>query len=124
MTIMDAISAVDKLAPNAYSQEEKIRWLWEVDSRIKTEVMDVHEGAPIRELIPYTPDTSPDTILLAPAPHDEMYLRYLQAQMDYHNAEYGRYNNAMAMFDTAFEAYAKQYTREHMPLSRGRRFLF
>lgn len=124
MTIIEAISAVDKLKPNAYSQEEKIRWLWEVDSRIKTEIMDTHEGNPAPGLIPYTPDTPLDTVLLAAAPHDEMYLRYLEAQMDYHNAEYGRYNNAMAMFDTVYDAYAKQYTRQHMPRSKGQRFLF
>ena len=53
-----------------------------------------------------------------------MYIRWLEAQIHYTNGEYNKYNNAIIMFNTQFESYESYYTRNHMPLSRGRRFLF
>lgn len=72
----------------------------------------------------YNEDTDLQTELLVPAPYDEVYLRWMEAQIDYHNGEYDKYNNAIIMFNTAFEAYAAYYNQHHMPVSRGRRFLF
>lgn len=124
MKLMEAISAVDALKPNTYSQEEKISWLSRVDGLVKGQIVDIHKGADAVTFEGYTTDTPLDTQLLVPAPYDELYLRYLEAQIDYHNAEYDRYNNAILMFSTIFDDYAKHYIRTHMPLGKGGRFLF
>ena len=72
----------------------------------------------------YNEDTDPQTELLVPAPFDELYLRFMEAQIDYQNHEYEGYNNAIMLFNTAFQAYADHYNQHHMPVSHGKRFLF
>ena len=124
MKINEAINRLDALKSNTYSQPEKIDWLSRLDSMVKKQIIDTHEGSEAVSFQGYTEDTPHDTVLLVPAPYDEVYLRWMEAQIDYHNGEYDKYNNAIIMFNTAFEAYAAYYNQHHMPVSRGRRFLF
>ena len=124
MKIIEAINGLDALKFNTYSQDDKIQWLSRLDNMVKKQIIDTHEGAESVSFGGYTADTPLDTVLLVPAPWDEVYLRWLEAQIDYHNGEYDKYNNAIIMFNTAFEAYAAYYTQNHMPVKRGRRFLF
>jgi hypothetical protein len=122
--IIDAISKLDDLKYNTYKQDDKVQWLSRLDSMVKKQVIDTHEGAEAVSFSGYTADTPTDTVLLVPAPYDEVYLRWMEAQIDYHNGEYDKYNNAIIMFNTAFEAYQKHYNSVHKPVQRGRRFLF
>ena len=181
MTIKDAITQVNELKKNTYSQSQKINWLSGLDYMVKRFVIDTHEGADKEKAITeyiqanraaheeavveymkvnevsreeaeanvefqeikykeakehieatrndiffagYDDSTDTSTELLVPAPFDEVYLRWLEAQIDYHNGEYDKYNNAIIMFNTVFEAYQAYYTRTHMPAMRGRRFRF
>lgn len=124
MKIIEAINRLDALKFNTYKQPEKIDWLSRLDSMVKKQIIDTHEGAETVTFTGYDDNTDPQTVLLVPAPHDEMYLRWMEAQIDYHNGEYDKYNNAILMFNTAFEAYAAYYNQNHMPVNRGRRFLF
>ena len=52
---------------------------------------------------------------MVPEPWDRMYISYLESQMDYANAEYGRYNNSAAMFQAEYDGFANWYNRTHMP---------
>lgn len=124
MTILEAISRVDAVKPNSYSQTEKIAWLSRIDATIKNEIIDTHEGAENIAFNGYDLDTDTNTELLVPAPYDEVYIRYLEMQIDYANNEYGKYNNSMVMYNAAYAAYEKYYNRNHMPLSKGNRFVF
>ena len=124
MKIIDAITRLDALKFNNYTQPEKIEWLSRLDSMVKKQIIDTHEGSEAVSFGGYTADTPTDTVLLVPAPYDEVYLRWMEAQIDYHNGEYDKYNNAIIMFNTAFEAYAAHYNQNHMPLQHGKRFLF
>ncbi len=51
--------------------------------------------------------------LSLPPPYDGAYLRYMEAQIDYANGEYGKYNNAMDLFNTLWQGYAAYYCRTH-----------
>ena len=124
MKIIEAIEKVDALKPNDYSREDKIGWLSTLDTTVKNEIIDTHEGAENVIFSGYNSDTSPDTELLVPTPHDVMYLRWLEAQIDYHNGEIGRYSNSMTMFNSAYSAYAREYNRKHMPLSPNTIYVF
>lgn len=124
MKIVEAITRLDALKFNTYTQSDKVEWLSRLDNMVKKHIIDTHEGAENVVFTGYDDSTDPNTELLVPAPHDEMYLRWLEAQIDYHNGEYDKYNNAIIMFNTAFEAYQSFYTRSHLPVIRGRRFLF
>ena len=124
MKVIEAINRLDALKFNTYTQEDKVEWLSRLDSMVKKQIIDNYEGAETVNFQGYTADTPMDTVLLVPSPHDEMYLRWMEAQIDYHNGEYDKYNNAIILFKAAFEDYAAYYTQTHRPVSRGRRFLF
>ena len=124
MTIAEVISKVDALKPNTYTPEDKVDWLSNLDARVKAQIIDAHEGCNIHFFYGYDSFADQDTILLVPAPYDEMYLRWLEAMIDYHNSEDERYNNAIMLFNNAYEGYKKHYTRTHMPRSRGNQFVF
>lgn len=54
--------------------------------------------------------------LLIPSPDEEIYIHWLYAQIDYRLGEIERYNIDAQMFNTRWDAAAKRYNRQHMPL--------
>ena len=116
MTIFEAISRIDAVKPNSYSQHEKVSWLSTLDGIIKTEIVDTHEGAENVTFNGYNSETALTTELLVPAPYDEVYLFWLESKIDYWNGETGKYNNSVLMYNTAYSAYEKFYNRTHMPI--------
>ena len=124
MNISQAINRLEELKFNTYKQNEKVEWLSRLDTMVKQQIIDTHDGAENVIFSGYDQNTPMDTKLLVPAPYDEMYLRWMEAQIDYHNGEMANYNNAIILFNNAFENYAAYYNREHRPVSRGKRFLF
>jgi hypothetical protein len=122
MTIMDALYRIDEVKPNSYSQAEKIKWLSSLDGVIKNEIIDTHEGGEDVVFNGYDADTDLTTELLVKAPYDDIYIRWAEMQIDYSNGEYGKYNNSMAVYNTAYTAYANYYNRTHMP--KGQKFKF
>ena len=117
MKIREAIERIDSHKHNIYTQNDKIAWLSRLDSMVKTLIIDAHEGGEAVEFTGYDDSTDLNTEMLVPAPFDEMYLRWLEARIDYSNGEYGKYNNAITMYQTAYDAYANHYRRTHMPKS-------
>lgn len=115
MTIIEAINKIDALKPNNYSQPDKIAWLSTLDGIIKKEIIDTHEGSEKVTFKGYDATTALDTVLLVPAPYDDVYVRWLEAQIDYANGEYGKYNNSITMYNAAYAEYAGYYNRKHMP---------
>ena len=124
MKIIEAIHRLDALKFNTYSQNDKVMWLSKLDLAVKRLIMDNCEGNSAEDFKGYTEDTPLDTELLVPAPFDEIYLRWLEAQIDYHNGENDRYNNSISLYNAMFEAYGNYYIKHHQPKSRGSRFLF
>ena len=118
MTLAEAIQRCDTLKPNSYTEPEKVEWLSRLDERIKIEVIDTHEGSEDIEFEKYTEDTNLfTTVLLVPSPYDELYLYWLQAQIDYNNGEINKYNNNISMFNSAYSGFTAYYNRTHKPLS-------
>ena len=115
MKIIEAINRIDSLKHNTYSNNEKVAWLSRLDSMVKRLIIDTHEGSDNVFYTNYDDETSMDLVLLVPAPFDEIYLRWLEAQIDYANGEYDKYNNSILMYQTAWDAYANYYNRNHMP---------
>ena len=115
MTIIEAINQIDALKPNGFLQEDKIRWLNTVENYIKTEIIDTHEGAENVTFTGYDMNSALDTVLIASAPYDILYLRWLEAQIDYANAELGKYNNSITMFNSAYADFRNHYNRKNMP---------
>lgn len=118
MNIIEAITHIDAVKPNGYSQDEKLRWLSNLDGIVKSEIIDTHEGGDEVAFTGYNEMTPPAQELLVPHPYDDIYIKWLEAQIDYANGEYGKYNNSITMYNTAFAAFAKHYNRTHKPISK------
>ena len=122
MTLGEAISRLDELKPNGFSRGQKIFWLSALDATFKKEIIDSHEGGGDMGFAPYDEGSADDTALLVPAPYDEVYLRYLEAQIDYSNGEYDRFNNSNAMYAAAYTAFSRAYNRSHMPIGGRKKY--
>lgn len=121
MKIIEAINRLDSLKQNTYTQADKVEWLSRLDWMVKRIILDTHEG----EEIPFTgydDTTDQKTELLIPAPHDEVYLKWMEAQIDYYNGEYDKYNNAIDTFNADFNAYQNHYNRTHMPKGKSMKY--
>lgn len=118
MTIIEAIDKTDASKPNTYEQVEKIRWLSNLEWTIKREIIDTHEGGEKIEFNGYTEDTPNETQLIVPAPYDELYIKWLEAQIDYANGEINKYNASIAMYNTYLTSFANYYNRNHMPIKK------
>ena len=107
MTPNKAIEIVDKLKPNAYTEEDKLRWINGLDGMVQRLVMQEDN------ITQYAYPDDMDRELLIPAPFDDVYTLFLEAKIDYYNREYANYNNSATMFEAQFSEYKKAYIREH-----------
>ena len=121
MTIDQAINTLDARQNNTFSRQEKIGWLSQLDGLIFSEVISTHRGEET-SFTGYTTETDPQTRLLVPAPWEDIYLHYMQAQMDYANGEMTRYANAAALYNSGLTAYKNHYNRAHMPKGQAWRY--
>ena len=126
MTIMSVITLLQSVKPHQYDDATVVRWISDVEGLLYKEIVCGHE-MPVDEegnLVeishgPYNPETDMDTVLMVPEPYSDVYVKYLAAQIDYHNAEFARYNNSMVMYNMALSAFADWYNRNHMPLQNN-----
>lgn len=108
MTPNKVIEIIDRLKPNSYSEEDKLRWINELDGMVQRLVFQTDK------ITQYAYPEDMDKELLIPAPFDDVYALFLEAKIDYHNREYANYNNSAMMFEAQFSEYKKAYIREHM----------
>lgn len=133
MTINEIINLVDKLKPNGFPAVLKVKWLSKLDGQIYKEVFETHEDNPFNrrhhhhheKFEGYSDNTPMSQVLLVPDPFDEnIYSFYLQACIDRENGETNKYNQTITLFNNAYLQFQNDYNRKHMPIHRGRRFLF
>lgn len=121
MTIIEAINRIDSLKPNTYVDCDKVKWLSQLDGLIKKEVIDTHEGAEDVIFTGYD-GTDVETVLLVPAPYDNVYISWLESRIDYANGETNRYQNSSIMYNTDYIQYVNYYNRTHMPKETKRKY--
>ena len=124
MTMIEAINKIDALKYNTYSLADKVDWLSRLDWMVKRQIIDTHEGGDGVSFAGSDDNTDLHTVLLVPAPFDEVYIRWLEAQIDYANGETDKFNASIIMHNTAYDAYENYYNRSHMPVQKGGRFIF
>lgn len=107
MTPNKAIEIIDRLRPNTYGDEDKLRWINELEGMVQRLVI---QSDKVNELT-YPDDM--DKKLIVPAPYDDVYTLFLEAKIDYYNREYGNYNNSAMMFRAQFDEYKKDYIRHN-----------
>lgn len=111
MKVIEAIDIVDKLKPNTFSREDKLRWLSDLDGRVLREIIDVFLNSHT-EFVPYN-DEGLDRTLVIPFPYEPIYTYWMEAMIDYWNGEIDRYNNSIALFNSEFTAFKEDYFRNH-----------
>ena len=116
MTLREALDRADSLHPGSVPEAERIAWLDSIDRTVCAEITGGEFGG-------YTVDSPADTELLVPPPYDELYLHVLEARSAYVGGEIDRYNNATALLQNLWEAYARSYIRSHRPTRRELNYL-
>ena len=116
-TIGEIIGYVDSVKPNNRSKEEKIMWLNNLDTMVKEDIYDTHEGSEDYPFEGYSEDTPDNTELLIPAHYGrEIYRHYLELQIDLINKEYNKYNSAAAQFNDLYSAFELYWHNKYCPL--------
>ena len=111
MLISEAIEITDRIKPNAYGREEKVKWLSDIDMQIYEEIIKTHIGDE-RIFNGYDGDTDINgTELLAQNPYDELYIHGLKRQIDLNNEEYSKYNNDCLLFNSVYTNFYDWYNR-------------
>lgn len=120
MKICEAISQINSLKPNTYSDKQKIYWLNQLESMVKRLVIDTHEGGDQIAFDGFNENTSVETQLFMPSPFDMAYIYWLEAQIHYTNEDIDMYNSAIMMFNATFSEYKADYKRNHATKGTGR----
>ena len=124
MTIQEAVALVDRMKPNQYDHETKVKWLSKLDGMIFREIIATHDGSTMESFDGYD-EANPDMTLLVPYPYDEdVYNYFLQSQIDKENGEMAKYNQSVTMYNSAFKIFQDWYNRTHLPLPANSAFKF
>ena len=108
MTITEVITRADAQRPNVFPAEMKAEWIKGLEASF-AEMMGVDD--PENN---YDPNDDTDD-LLVPFPHDEVYVLYLCAKIDYAQEETQLYANDMAVANQAIAETQSWYRRGNRP---------
>ena len=107
MTAGQVLTRVDSLLPNAYTREEKLRWLLQAEGTIIREVL-----RPVARETSVPEGLEESTALTAGTPYDGLYDLYVQAQIHYADGDMARWNNAMTLWNRGVEALQAETLRK------------
>lgn len=106
MTLQECILRIDDSKSNAYSNEQKTKWINTVNQLANAAM---HQDSPYKTLS-YADDGL--TTLLIESPYDEAYDYYCYAQIDLLNNEIASYNNSVTLYNAALMEFKKAMIRK------------
>ena len=106
-TMNSVIEYIDGVKPNVYSENDKYAWINRLEGMIS---LEVYGDAEARQ---YNLPADADVELSVPHPFDDIYALYVGSMIDFHNKEYGNYNNSTLMFNERYEAFKKYYIQRN-----------
>lgn len=119
-TINEVIERVERIKPVVnIEDQEKARWLIELDGRIWREIVQKSEHDTTPEEPPKEWPEDGDKQLLVASPYDRLYDLYLIAQIEFALKEYGSYSNTLTEFNNLLDIYSCYCRETHTPKSRG-----
>lgn len=113
-TYNDIISLVDSYRPNRFPEQLKLWWLVTLDGKIAVELM-MMDAEQVRELMDCEYPEALEHKPLVGFPHEELYLHYLEAKIDYTNGEYNDYQNSMQSFNAAYLSFSNWFLNTYDP---------
>ena len=84
-------------------------WLNQVEGQILHEIFLLA----LSEITPYS--ATPTEALAAPYPYDGIYLLWMEAQVDFANGEYNKYQNTMQVFNSFFSEFMRWFALNYHP---------
>lgn len=117
MTLAELIAYIDQIRPNAFDKDVETGWVNEIEHKVYDQVINKAVGNSKEDPTPYFYDLNAETTLLVEDAHKDVYVTYILAQMDYANMELDRFNADSAMHQAAWQEYAAEYRRNHIPRS-------
>lgn len=114
MKIREVIERVDTIKPNAFPAQAKLDCLNALEGRLAASVF-LLAPAEIRRL-KYSWPEDKETELLVDAPHDDIYLLWLQAKIDEWNGEYNKYTNTMAIYNEHYGTFLRWFAQLYDPV--------
>lgn len=121
MKAIEIIQRVDELEPNQYNIGQKLSWLAQLDGQIFRELTAAYEPQAVE---PGEYSGGEETLLVPPPYAEGVYCRYLQAMMAAGNFETAKYNQQIAMYDSAYGQYRDWVLRSRKHRDMGRGFVF
>ena len=114
MTINELFAYTEEMFPCQYSSSLKLKWV----NQLEKDIYDFLTGfeGDLDDLEPHTALTE-DLQIDEP----DIYALYISARADFSNAEYARYNNKVAQFNTFFDEWKARYIRTHR--TSGKRYI-
>ena len=106
MIISDLFNYTEEMFPCQYSNNLKLVWVNQLEKEIY-DFITQFEGE-LDDLTPHE-NLADETLIDEP----DIYALYISARADFANAEYARYNNKVAQFNTFFEDWKSRYLRSH-----------
>ena len=110
MKLSEAMARADTLRLNTVSEEQKARWIWELEGQLGEMASILPRPCPWPE---------EDPLLLLTGPYEEVYQLYMAAKIDYYNQEMGLYANDRAVYESLLSEAKAWWRRGHRPEKGG-----
>ncbi len=115
MTLGECLQRADALRPNAGSEDEKDRWVLELEGELERDFFARYEGWQAPEKGPGRAST-----LLASGPFEELYVFRVLARLELADREWDSYNVYNALANQLLSEFKKAWHRTHAPKAAGR----
>ncbi len=115
MTLGECVQRADALRPNAYSEDEKARWVLELEGELERDFFSRYEGwAPS--------ETAPDraSTLRASGPFEELYVFRVLARLELADQAWDSCNAYNALANELLSEFKKAWHRTHTVKTAGR----
>ena len=100
MTVKNIIDHVDKIKPNTFDFETKLKWIADVEGRVRVEILK--EG--VEDVIP--PMLESDELLI-PYMYADVYVYYIIAMIDFLCGDFEKYYASSKAYNKATSDYAR-----------------
>ncbi len=117
MTLGEGIRRVDALRPNAATEEEKARWILELERELETVFLPQYDGPRPQGARRWPEDRA--AALLGSGPFEEMYVYRALARCELMDREWDAYNAHAAVAQQLESGFKKQWERTHRRKSGG-----
>lgn len=109
-TFLDVVTAADGIMPNNFSQQQKRKWVYDLELKIRY-FMSMYEETDYDDTFTKSENAS----LILGFEGSDIYVYYLLSMMDMANSDAQMYNNHTAMYNSLMTDWQKKYRRQNKP---------